>query len=140
MSDKVRDVMQPDPVTVHARTTIQEAAKLMREHDVGILLMTKGDQVRGLLTDRDIVVRSIAAEHHPAATFVSECCSSEEVETVEAEAPVDVAAKLMRHRGVHRLPVMDDGQLVGIVSVGDLALAQEPTATLAGISAAPPNH
>lgn len=140
MSDKVRDVMQPDPVTVHARTTIRDAAKLMRDRDIGALVVTRGGGIGGVLTDRDIVVRSIAAEQHPAATYVEECCSSEAVETVDADAPIDVAAELMRDRALRRLPVVADGDLVGIVSVGDLAVAEEPKSTLAGISAAPPNR
>jgi CBS domain-containing protein len=140
MNDRVRDVMQPDPVTVHTRTTIRDAAKLMRDHDVGVLVVTKGGGIGGVITDRDIVVRSIAAEHHPAATFVDECFSSDEVQTVEADEPVGVAAEIMRDRAVRRLPVVDEGELVGVVSIGDLAVAEEPKSTLAGISSAPPNH
>jgi CBS domain-containing protein len=138
MADTVRDVMMPEPLTVDSRNTVQEAAQMMRENDIGDVLVTEEGQLRGILTDRDIVVRAIAAERHPAATPVGDCCSTE-VQVVQAGDTPDQAAEVMRQHALRRLPVVDEGRVVGIVSIGDLAVAEDPTSTLADISAAQPN-
>jgi CBS domain-containing protein len=139
MADTVRDVMMPDPVTVDARTPIQSAAQIMRENDIGDVLVIQDGRLLGVLTDRDIVVRAIAGERHPAATFAGECCSPE-VTVVAADDSPDQAAALMREQALRRLPVIDDGHVVGIVSIGDLAVAEDPRSALADISAARPNR
>lgn len=139
MADTVRDVMMPNPLTVDARTPIQSAAQMMRENDIGDVLVTHEGRLLGILTDRDIVVRAIAGERHPAATFAGECCSAE-VAVVRADDSTDQAAEVMRENALRRLPVIDDGQVVGIVSIGDLAVTQDPRSALADISAARPNH
>jgi CBS domain-containing protein len=138
MADTVRDVMMPNPLTVDARTTVEAAAQVMRENDIGDVLVTQEGRLVGILTDRDIVVRAIAGQRHPAATFAGECCSTE-VQVVKAEDSTNRAAELMRERALRRLPVVDDGQVVGIVSIGDLAVAEDPKSALADISAAAPN-
>jgi CBS domain-containing protein len=138
MADTVRDVMMPEPLTVDSRSTLQEAAQVMRENDIGDVLVTEEGRLQGILTDRDIVVRAIAAERHPAATPVGEC-SSTEVQTVQADDTPDHAADVMRQYALRRLPVVEDGQVVGIVSIGDLAVAEDPSSPLADISAAQPN-
>lgn len=138
MADTVRDVMMPNPLTVDARSTIEAAAQVMRENDIGDVLVTQDGRLQGILTDRDIVVRAIASERHPAATFAGECCSTE-VQVVSADDSPDRAAEVMRQNALRRLPVIDDGQVVGIVSLGDLAVAEDPHSALADISAARPN-
>jgi CBS domain-containing protein len=130
--------MVPNPLSVDARTTIESAAQVMRENDIGDVLVTEDGLLRGILTDRDIVVRAIAAGRHPAATSAGEVCSSG-IRTVDAEVSTTDAAEIMRQHALRRLPVVEDSKLVGIVSIGDLALASDPTSTLADISAAPPN-
>jgi CBS domain-containing protein len=139
MADAVRDVMMPAPLTVDAHTAIQSAAQLMRENDIGDVLVTQDGRLLGILTDRDIVVRAIAGERHPAATFAGECCSTE-VEVVSVDDTTDRAAQVMRQHALRRLPVVDDGQVVGIVSIGDLAVSEDPSSALADISAARPNQ
>jgi CBS domain-containing protein len=138
MADTVRDVMMPSPLTVDARTTIEAAAQVMRENDIGDVLVTQDGRLQGILTDRDIVVRAIAGERHPAATFAGECCSTE-VQVVSVDDSPGRAAEVMRINALRRLPVVDDGQVVGVVSLGDLAVAEDPASTLADISAARPN-
>jgi len=130
--------MMPSPLTVDARTTIEAAAQVMRENDIGDVLVTEDGVLRGILTDRDIVVRAVAAGRHPAATSTGEVCSAA-IQTVGADDPTTQAAEIMRQHALRRLPVIEDSRLVGIVSIGDLAVADDPKSPLADISAAPPN-
>ena len=130
--------MMPSPLTVDARTTIESAAQVMRENDIGDVLVTEDGVLRGILTDRDIVVRAIAAGRHPSATSTGEVCSAA-IQTVGADDPTTQAAEIMRQHALRRLPVIEDSRLVGIVSIGDLAVADDPKSALADISAAPPN-
>jgi CBS domain-containing protein len=138
MANTIREVMQPDPVAIDARASLELAAQLMRDHSIGDVLVTEDDQVLGILTDRDIVVRAIADSKHPAATLAGECCS-EEVQAVRADDPPQLAIEIMRRAAVRRLPVVSDERIVGIVSMGDLAVTEDPSSALADISAAPPN-
>ena len=130
--------MMPEPMAVDARTTVETAAQVMREHDIGDVLVTEDGVLRGILTDRDIVVRAIAAGRDPGTTTTGEVCSAA-VHTVNADDDTARAADIMRKHALRRLPVIDESQLVGIVSIGDLAVADDPSSALAGISSAPPN-
>lgn len=138
MADTVRDVMTPDPLTVTSQATVERAAQAMRANDVGDILVTEDGRLVGIVTDRDIVVRAIAAGRNPPATLVEECYSTE-LYTVGSNESTGVAAQIMRDHALRRLPVVDDGELVGVISLGDLAVAEDPTSALANISAAPPN-
>jgi CBS domain-containing protein len=138
MTDAVRDVMVPDLWTVDVRSNLEAAAVIMRDNDIGTVLVTQNDQLRGILTDRDIVVRAIAAGRHPAGTAVGSVASPA-LQTVGADETPERAAEIMREHALRRLPVLDDDRIVGIVSIGDLAVSQDPKSTLADISAAPPN-
>jgi CBS domain-containing protein len=102
-----------------------------------VIVMEEG-QVGGIVTDRDIVVRGVADGRDPESATVSEVCTSG-VETIEPEASVDDALRLMREHDIRRLPVVKNGRPVGIVSLGDLAVEREPDSTLADISAASPD-
>jgi CBS domain-containing protein len=133
MAATVRDVMTPKPLTLDARTSLESAAKVMRDHDVGAVLVAHEGILHGVLTDRDIVVRAIASGRHPAATFAMEACSTD-VETIPATDSPDRAAELMLERELRRLPVVDDGKLVGIVTLTDLAPYEGPRSRLAGIA------
>ena len=130
--------MMPSPLTVDARATLESAAQVMRENDIGDVLVTEDGVLRGILTDRDIVVRAVAAGRHPSATSTGEVCSAA-IQTVDADDPTTQAAEIMRQHALRRLPVIEDSRLVGIVSIGDLAVADDPKSALADISAAPPN-
>jgi len=136
--DLVEDVMTRNPITVSSSATVQEAALAMREADVGDVLVTRGEAVCGILTDRDIVVRFVADGGDPSSTPVGEICSPDLTE-VRPNDPLDYAIDLMRHRAIRRLPVVRDEQPIGILSLGDLALACSPSSALADISAAPAN-
>ena len=119
----IREIMTSNPVTITSDSRIHDAARLMREHDVGVLPVMDGDRIRGLLTDRDIIVRAVADQR-----FDEQVGSiiSAGVVTVSPDDDVNRAAELMSERDVRRLPVCEDGRLVGIVSVGDIATRQDP--------------
>ena len=124
MDAKVRDVMTPGPIGVDYHRSIGEAARTMRDWGVGALLVVSGQSLYGLVTDRDLVVRAVA-EARDADEPVGPL-SSPDVIGVDADAGVHEAMRLMREHAVRRLPVLEDGQVAGIVSLGDLALPDEP--------------
>ena len=136
--DSIRDVMTPAPVTVSSSTSLEQAAREMRDANIGDVIVLDGEQITGILTDRDIVVRAVAGGRNPAQTRVGEI-ASRELTTIDPDESVDSAVGLMRERSIRRLPVVEDGRPVGIVSLGDLALERDPESCLGEISAAPPN-
>ena len=131
--------MTRDPRTVDASDTITDAARVMRDSDIGDVVVMEDGQVSGIVTDRDIVVRAVSEGRDPDSTPVSEVCTTG-VETIEPEASVDDALSLMREKDIRRLPVAKSGRPVGIISLGDLAVEREPDSTLADISAASPDQ
>jgi CBS domain-containing protein len=139
MTRTVEEIMTRDPRTVDASDTIVDAARVMRDSDIGDVVVMEGGGVSGIVTDRDIVVRGVADGHDPESTPVSEVCTTG-VETIEPEATVDDALRLMREKDIRRLPVSKHGRPVGILSLGDLAVEREPDSTLADISAASPDQ
>lgn len=125
---QISDVMTPNPRTIHPGNTLQEAAQAMDELNVGVLPVTEGEKLVGVLTDRDIVVRSTSAGQDPTTALVSEAMTIE-AHSLPQDAPVLEAVRLMEEHQLRRLPVLDaGGQLVGIVSLGDLAAAGTPEA------------
>jgi CBS domain-containing protein len=139
MAQTVHEVMTDVPVALPADANLVEAARTMADFDIGDVVVLEGAQLRGILTDRDIVVRAIAQGRPPEATAVGEVCSGELV-TVTPEQPVEEAVRLMRRHALRRLPVVEEGRTVGMVSIGDLALERDPDSALADISAAEPNR
>ncbi|HWG26149.1 CBS domain-containing protein [Actinospica sp.] len=135
MTMTVREVMEPTPIT--ARPTIQEVARIMRDESIGAVLIAEGTELVGLVTDRDLVVRSLATGLGPE-TPVREVCS-EQPWTVDPETEVVQAADLMRNAAVRRLPVASDGKAIGLISLGDIAALGAPDSVLGGISNAMPN-
>jgi CBS domain-containing protein len=138
MATIVRDVMMTNPLSVDAGASIRQAAQVMRDNDIGDVLVVDDGTVRGIVTDRDIVVRALAEGHQPDATPVGDV-TSPKLAVVEAEAELDKAAELMRRHAIRRLPVVDGEEVVGIVTLGDLARREDPQSALSDISAAPPN-
>ena len=138
MAQKVREIMTADPATVSAQTSVSEAARVMRDANIGDVLVTDQGQLRGVLTDRDIVVRAVAHER-PADTPVREVCSPNTV-TCAPSDDIERAVALMREHAVRRLPVVDADRLVGVVSLGDLAIERDQRSALSDISAAQPNR
>ncbi len=135
----VHDVMTEELRTVALTTSVMNAALTMRLADVGAVLVMNGDQLWGILTDRDVVVRAIALGRDPMTTAVGAICSRE-LTTVPPWASVGHAVRLMRRKAVRRLPVVDEnGRVVGMVSIGDVAVARDRQSALGEISSAPSN-
>jgi CBS domain-containing protein len=139
MARTIEEIMTRDPRTVRADDTVVDAARVMNDGDIGDVIVVDGEEIRCILTDRDIVVRAIAEGRDPRSTSVSEVCTPS-LETIEPSASVDDAVRKMREADIRRLPVVRDGRPVGIVSLGDLAVEREPDSTLADISAASPDN
>jgi CBS domain-containing protein len=138
MTQKIRDVMTPNPVALDASATVLHGASAMRDRDIGSIVVLDEEQVIGIVTDRDIVVRALAEGRDPAMTTIGDICSRELHVTPPGNS-VAAAIRVMRENAIRRLPVVKDGRLVGIVSLGDLAKKRERDSVLADISAAPAN-
>jgi CBS domain-containing protein len=126
---QVRDVMTASPTACRRSTPIREVARMMAEQDVGALPVAEGDELVGMITDRDLVVRVLAEDRDPATTEVGEIASRKDLVTVEQSQDLDVALQLMARHQVRRLPVVDHGRLVGIVAQADVARTQPPEET-----------
>ncbi|MFH9174745.1 CBS domain-containing protein [Streptomyces albogriseolus] len=138
MARYVRDIMTAAPVTVGPHTSVAQAARLMRDHGLGAVLVADDGRLRGLVTDRDLVVRSVAEGVDPEETTVVRACS-EDLVTVRPDDELDLAVRLMREHAVRRVPVVDGEQPVGVLSLGDVALERDPDSALADIGVARPN-
>ena len=121
---KVRDIMTADVATAHLDSSLREIAQLMRDEDTGAIPVLDGDELAGIITDRDIVVRCVA-EGRDADDATAEDILSERLETVEPDSDVEEASQLMARRQIRRLPVVEDGRLVGMLSLGDIAVKSE---------------
>lgn len=140
MAEQISSVMTPDPVCVGTGATVADAACAMRDRDVGDVLVTDDDGgIVGIVTDRDIAVRAAAGGADPSRTEIGEVCSSE-LKTLTPEQSIDDAIALMGDQALRRLPVVEDGHPVGIVSLGDLAVERDRESVLGQVSAAAPNH
>src|SRR5439155_16118732 len=127
----------PDPRTLPMTATVGQAAKTMRMIDAGTVLVADDvNRVVGIITDRDIAIRVVAEGRDPLTTTVGDI-STPYPATVTPGTSVRAAVKLMRERDIRRLPVVEGERAVGVVSLGDLAILQDPTSVLAEISAAP---
>ncbi|MDT0613138.1 CBS domain-containing protein [Streptomyces lancefieldiae] len=138
MTEYVKDVMTPGVTAVRPDSSLVEAARLMRTQNIGDVVVAEGQDVVGLLTDRDITVRVVAEGLDPMAVSVRSVCTPGPL-TVAPDDPVADAVALMREHAVRRLPVVEDGLPVGMVSLGDLAEARDPASALADISRAEPD-
>ncbi|MEV0939019.1 CBS domain-containing protein [Micromonospora wenchangensis] len=137
---RVSDVMTKQVVYLSAETTLDEAARVMKEADIGDVVVTDGSTLAGLLTDRDIVVRAVAECSDPTSTSIGSIITREVV-MIEQHATAGEAAALMRERNIRRILVCDnERKLVGIVSLGDLAMQLDPSSALADISEGAPNN
>lgn len=139
MGKKVRELMTVDLVTLEAQQPVVEAAKRMRDQDIGDVLVTRDGRLEGILTDRDIVVRCIAGDADPKTTAVGEVCSKE-LATLSPDDDSDNAVRLMGKKAIRRIPVVEDGRPAGMLSIGDLAQARDRDSALGSISAAKPNR
>ena len=133
MVRKMREIMSPAPICMTPGESVSAAAKAMKQHGIGTVLVLADGRLSGLVTDRDITVRVLAENRDPRATRIGDICSSELV-VLGPDDDVDEATQLIRERAVRRIPVLEDGIPVGVVSIGDLALEKDAT------SAFPASH
>jgi CBS domain-containing protein len=137
-AESVSAVMTRQPVVLGPQSLLADAARAMRDSDIGDVIVVEGGNVFGIVTDRDIVVRGIASDRDPSTTRLDEICSRD-LATVSSDTPVEEAVRIMRDKAIRRLPVVEAGKPVGVVSIGDLAVERDPASALADISEAPPN-
>ena len=134
----VRELMNTNLQQLDANATALDAARCMRDADIGDVLVTENGKLRGIVTDRDLVVRCLA-EQGKADVKVGQLCTSELV-TVSPDDELDKAVQLMSEKAIRRLPVVEGDKAVGIVSLGDLAGARDRESALGRISAASPDQ
>jgi len=126
MELKVKDLMTPQPVVVHPEDVAAQAATLMKQEDCGALpVVSKDGKLVGIITDRDIVIRAVAAGKDPRSTPISAVMSADPV-TLAPDADADEAQALMAKSQVRRLPVVENGHLVGILVTAQLARRESP--------------
>jgi CBS domain-containing protein len=118
---KVRQIMTTDVECAEPDSTLQEIASMMKEENVGSIPVVDEDELCGIITDRDIVVRCVAEGKDPGECTADEILS-EELHSIEPDADVETASRIMAERQVRRLPVVQDGHLVGMISLGDIAV------------------
>jgi CBS domain-containing protein len=139
MAQSIREVMTADPRTVETGATVADAAREMRDGDVGSVVVVENGSVAGIVTDRDIAVRVVAEGLDPAATRVSEVATMNPV-TLTVDQTVDDAIRLVREQDIRRIIVVQDGRPAGIVSLGDLAIERDTDSALADIASEPANN
>jgi CBS domain-containing protein len=139
MAQTVEQIMTKNPRTVNVNDTVKDAAAVMRDSDIGDVIVVEDGQVTGILTDRDIVVRAVAEHKDPSATKVSDV-ATHDVASLTPDQTVDDAIKIVREKNVRRIPVLDGDKPVGIVSIGDLAIERDTDSALADISSEPANN
>ncbi|HEX2030103.1 MAG TPA: CBS domain-containing protein [Actinomycetota bacterium] len=122
MSILVRHAMTESPQTASPEMNAADAAALMKQFDVGVIPVAEGEELVGLVTDRDIVVRVVAERKDPMSVRLSDIATKATV-TVSPDTRISEARDLMAEHKVRRLPVVKDDKLVGILSIGDLAFA-----------------
>ena len=131
--------MTASPRCCDSSATVTEAAKEMKGGDVGAILVTESDVLTGIVTDRDIVLRAVADGRDPDGTTVTDVCTSDPA-TLSPDEELGDAVRRVKEANIRRLPVVEDGKPVGILSLGDLAERLDPESVLADISAAPANN
>ena len=139
MGRTLQDVMSRNPVTMHTGTTVLEAARKMRDDDIGDVIVLRDGEVGGIVTDRDIVVRVLAEGLDPQNVSVSQVMS-DGVVCLSPTDTVERAIEVMKDHAIRRIPVVEGGEPVGVVSIGDLAIEAHGEKALADISAAPANN
>jgi CBS domain-containing protein len=138
MAKSIKDAMTTKPASLPATSTLADAAQRMRDLDIGDVLIEEGGRLTGLVTDRDLVVRAMA-EGRDITSKLGDVVSSEVV-CIAPTDTADDAIRLMREHALRRVPVVENGKPIGIVSLGDLAAERDPRSLLGEISNAPPNR
>jgi CBS domain-containing protein len=123
---QIREVMTPNPRALSPDATVAEAARMMKEEDVGLVPLVEGDRLVGTVTDRDIAIRVVAEGKDPQSVSLREIASTD-LATIDPQQDLAEALRLMAEHQVRRLPVVEeDGRLIGIVSQADVAVEAEP--------------
>jgi CBS domain-containing protein len=129
MAKSVRDLMSSNPHSVSSDASVVDAARIMRDEDVGLVPVVDGDRLVGTITDRDITIRVVVEQKDPQSVKVRDVASTDLV-TVDPQQDLDQALRLMAQHQVRRLPVVEEGgRLVGIVAQADVARAADDTRT-----------
>jgi CBS domain-containing protein len=128
MATSIRDAMTENPRSIGAAESVVDAARLMREEDIGSLPITDDEQLLGMITDRDITTRVVSEAADPKTTSVGDVCSRDVI-SVEADEDHEEALALMARHQVRRLPVVENGRLVGIVAQADIARTENEKKT-----------
>ncbi|MCM0646841.1 CBS domain-containing protein [Clostridium swellfunianum] len=118
---KVKEIMTKDVATLNPEDTVERAAQLMNQYNVGVIPVCREEEVVGVITDRDIALRSVSHGENSRNQTVREIMTSNPV-LVNSETEIHDAARIMSERQIRRLPVVENNSLVGIVSLGDLAV------------------
>jgi CBS domain-containing protein len=139
MARTINEVMTHDPRMIRPTDTVHDAAREMRDGDVGAVLIEDGGRLAGIVTDRDIVIRTVADGRDPDEVKVDEV-ATKDVEALSPDQSLHDAVQFMRDHDVRRVPVVQDGRPVGIISLGDLAVELDANSALADISSEPPNN
>lgn len=134
-----RDVMTEGVVTVDQDASLTEAARYMLKDDIGDVLVRKDGELCGIVTDRDIVVRAIAEGRDPDEVRVGDVCTHE-LRTAAPDEDLGTIIDRMREHAIRRIPVVQDGDAVGMIAMGDLAVQLDRDSLLADISAQPGDH
>jgi len=139
VAQKIRDVMTANPTTLPEEATVADAAKRMRDEDIGDVLVVRQGDLTAVVTDRDIAIRAVAEDRPPTETALRDI-ASQDLATVSPDDTIADAVRLMRDRALRRIPVVEGSRPVGIVSIGDLAVERDTDSALADISASEPNQ
>ena len=121
---EIKDIMSKSVVSVHPNESIEVAARTMTQYNIGILPVCVNGKLCGVVTDRDIVTRCLAANRQPSNTQVRQVMT-QQVTTAEPNLEIGAAAHLMGRKQIRRLPVVENGKLCGMVSLGDMAIHEE---------------
>lgn len=137
MTRTVSELMTPHPTVVEVTDTLRAVAQTMATQDIGSLVVAEEGAVVGIVTDRDLVVRGLA-EGIGLDAPVGQLATTDPL-TVGPDDDLADVVRIMREQAVRRVPVVENGQAVGVLSIGDLAAELDPTSALADISEAPAN-
>ena len=121
---EIREIMTRSVVSIDPAESVEVAARTMTQYNIGALPVCANGKLCGMLTDRDIVIRCLAANRQPGDTLVKQIMT-QQVTSVRPDMETGVAAHLMGRLQIRRLPVVEDGKLCGMVSLGDMAVREE---------------
>lgn len=135
----VQQVMTTDPIVMSSDSSASQAARIMSDRQIGTVVVMDHGRPFGMVTDRDITLRVVAAGKDPSVTAIAEICSRE-IASVRPDQPIDDATKVMKSHDVKRILVMADDRVAGIISLGDLAARGEGSEVQPDLSQADPNN